>query len=105
MFENLQEKLADAFKKFKNKGTLTEKDVKEGSYNPLYYAYGQKPTVKELFESSGKDISFAFSDIFASLKNAMENCKFYFNHDLIDNIILKGIPSVTLKILKKEKDK
>lgn len=82
-----------------------EKDVKEGSYNPLYYAYGQKPTVKELFESSGKDLSFAFSDIFASLKSAMENCKFYFNHDLIDNIILKGIPSVTLKILKKEKDK
>ena len=30
MFENLQEKLAEAFKKFKNKGTLTEKDVKEG---------------------------------------------------------------------------
>ena len=30
MFENLQEKLADAFKKFRNKGTLTEKDVKEG---------------------------------------------------------------------------
>lgn len=30
MFENLQEKLSNAFKKFKNKGTLTEKDVKEG---------------------------------------------------------------------------
>ena len=30
MFENLQEKLNNAFKKFKNKGTLTEKDVKEG---------------------------------------------------------------------------
>ena len=30
MFENLQEKLANAFKKFKNKGSLTEKDVKEG---------------------------------------------------------------------------
>lgn len=30
MFQNLQEKLAEAFKKFKNKGTLTEKDVKEG---------------------------------------------------------------------------
>lgn len=82
-----------------------EKDVKEGSYNPLYYAYGQKPTVKELFDSNGKELSFAFSDIFASLKSAMVGCKFYFNHDLIDNIILKGIPSVTLKILKKEKDK
>ena len=30
MFQNLQEKLAEAFKKFRNKGTLTEKDVREG---------------------------------------------------------------------------
>ncbi|MBE5741796.1 MAG: hypothetical protein E7360_00540 [Clostridiales bacterium] len=79
-----------------------EKDVKEGNYNPLYYAYGEKPTVKEFYEGHGKEISFAFSEIFASLKVALSGCKFYFNHDLIDNIILRGIPSVTLKILKKE---
>lgn len=30
MFQNLQEKLSEAFKKFRNKGTLTEKDVREG---------------------------------------------------------------------------
>ncbi len=30
MFQNLQEKLNEAFKKFKNKGKLTEKDVREG---------------------------------------------------------------------------
>lgn len=30
MFQNLTEKLANAFKKFKNKGKLTESDVKEG---------------------------------------------------------------------------
>ncbi len=30
MFQNLQEKLSEAFKKFKNKGKLTEKDVREG---------------------------------------------------------------------------
>ena len=30
MFENLTEKLANAFKKFKNKGKLTEADLKEG---------------------------------------------------------------------------
>ncbi|MCI8332307.1 MAG: signal recognition particle protein [Clostridiales bacterium] len=30
MFTNLQEKLNEAFKKFKNKGKLSEKDVKEG---------------------------------------------------------------------------
>ena len=30
MFSNLSEKLNNAFKKFKNKGKLTEADVKEG---------------------------------------------------------------------------
>ena len=30
MYESLTEKLANAFKKFRNKGKLTEKDVKEG---------------------------------------------------------------------------
>ena len=30
MFGNLTEKLSNAFKKFRNKGKLTEKDVKEG---------------------------------------------------------------------------
>ena len=30
MFEGLGEKLAEAFKKFKNKGVLTESDIKEG---------------------------------------------------------------------------
>lgn len=32
MFQNLTEKLANAFKKFKNKGKLTESDVKEGMH-------------------------------------------------------------------------
>ena len=82
-----------------------EKDVKEKNYNPFYYAYGEKTTVKELVASHGKDLSFVFSDVFASLKSALLECKFYFNHDLIDNIILRGIPSVTLKILKKENEK
>ena len=30
MFQNLQERLSNAFKRFKNKGKLTEADVKEG---------------------------------------------------------------------------
>lgn len=82
-----------------------EKDVKEKNYNPLYYAYGQKPTVKEFYEEHGKELSFVFSEIFASLKSALSECKFYFNHDLIDNVILRGIPSATLNILKKEREK
>ena len=81
-----------------------EKDVKEGSYNPFYYCYGEKNTLKEMLELHGKEVSFAFSDVFASLKTATTECKFYFNKDLIDNVIYRGIPSVTLKILKKGKE-
>ena len=78
-----------------------EKDVKEGSYNPFFYCYGENKTVKELFEKHGKEVSYVFSDVFASLKTATGECKFYFNKDLIENVIFRGIPSVTLKILKK----
>jgi hypothetical protein len=72
-----------------------QKDVKEKAYNPLYYAYGEKDSVREVFNVNGKDISFAFSDIFANLKMAMGDCRFYFNHDLIDNIILGALPPFT----------
>lgn len=82
-----------------------DEDVKEGCYNPLYYCYGKKPTVKELFEANGQDLSYIFSEVFASLKGAMQECKFYFNKDLIENVITRGIPSVTLKILKKGTEK
>lgn len=82
-----------------------EKDVKEGSYNPLYYYYGEKKTLKEVFDASAKDLSFVFSDVFANLKLAMQECKFYFNKDLIENVILRGIPAVTLKTLKKGTEK
>ena len=78
-----------------------EKDIKEGSYNPFFYCYGEKETVKELFEKHGNEVSYVFSDVFSSLKTAMNECKFYFNKDLIENVISRGIPSVTLKILKK----
>ena len=58
-----------------------------------------------MLEASGKEISYVFSDIFACLKIAMQECKFYFNKDLIENVILRGIPAVTLKILKKGTEK
>ena len=39
MFEGLSEKLAGAFGKFKNKGKLTEKDVREGMSKPEFINY------------------------------------------------------------------
>ena len=77
-----------------------EKDIKSGSYNPFYYSYGKKRTKKELLGENGKDVSFVFAEIFSSLTEANREIKWKFNHDLIDNIINKGIPSATMKVIK-----
>lgn len=78
-----------------------DKDVKKGNYNPLYYAFGKLPDLKTVIERRGQDVDFAFSCVFAGLKENLQATKFYFNHDLIDNVLLRGVPGVTLKTLKK----
>ncbi len=82
-----------------------EKDIKEKNYNPLYYAYGRQPDFKTLLKKYGSDISFAFSTVFAGMKEAYNECVFKFDSALIQNIILRGIPAVTLKTFKKEDKK
>ena len=82
-----------------------EKDIKEKNYNPLYYAYGRQPDFKTLLKKYGSDISFAFSTVFAGMKEAYNECVFKFDSALIRNIILRGIPAVTLKTFKKEEKK
>ncbi len=79
-----------------------DKDVKKGNYNPFYFAFGEKKTKAEFLAESGNDISFIFADIFANLKQAAEGLEWKFNHDLIDNIILKGLPKVTIEVIKDE---
>ena len=66
-----------------------DKDVKKGNYNPLYYAFGKLPDLKTVIERRGQDVDFAFSCVFAGLKENLRATKFYFNHDLIDNVLLR----------------
>ena len=71
-----------------------DKDVKKGRYNVLYNAYGEKSRCAAV--SKGKaEMEFIFDSLFADMRFALANIKFYFNHDLTDNIILRGIPLKT----------
>ena len=71
-----------------------DKDVKKGRYNVLYNAYGEKCKCEAV--SKGKaEMEFIFDSLFADMRFALANIKFYFNHDLTDNIILRGIPLKT----------
>lgn len=68
-----------------------DKDVKKGRYNVLFNTF-QKTDKKELVEFAKEDLKFALNILFAQMRECLANIKFYFNHDLTDNIILRGIP-------------
>jgi len=68
-----------------------DKDVKKGRYNVFYNAFGA-PLKKDAVEANTEEIRFLFDSIFAEMRKSLSKIKFYFNHDLTDNIILRGIP-------------
>lgn len=76
-----------------------EKDIKKGNYNVLYLAYEEKD-FKTLAEKHGGEIDFIFSSLFAVIKEEIGNVKFYFNSDLVKNILLRGLPQAYSNVLK-----
>jgi hypothetical protein len=75
-----------------------DKDVKRGRYNVLYNAY-QTSTKGEAVQKGEKELTFIFNSLFADMRMHLAKIKFYFNHDLTDNIIIMGIPQKTRKLL------
>ncbi|MDE6441780.1 MAG: hypothetical protein K2L12_03390 [Clostridia bacterium] len=71
-----------------------DKDVKKGGYNVLYNAF-KCPDKKTAVESNREEINFLFDSLFADMRVNLANIQFGFNHDLTDNIILRGIPLKT----------
>ena len=68
-----------------------DKDVKKGRYNVIYNACRQNSKA-EAVKLNGAEIKFIFDMLFADMRECLANIKFHFNHDLTDNIILRGIP-------------
>ena len=75
-----------------------DKDVKKKRFNVLFNAFGQ-PTKSEAVEKNAEEINFLFDSLFADMRTRLANIKFHFNHDLTDNIILRGIPLATRRLV------
>lgn len=73
-------------------------DLKKKSFNPFVNAYGAKDK-KTLVSEWEKDINFIFGTIFFDMREAMSKIKFHFNRDLIDNIVLRGLPLKTKSVM------
>lgn len=74
-----------------------DKDVKKGRYNVLHNVYGL-PTKAEAVEKGEEELKFIFNELFADMRYRLSQIKFYYNHDLTDNIILRGIPIKTRRL-------
>ena len=71
-----------------------DKDVKKSRYNVLFNVYGENCR-SEAVKKGEKELVFIFDMLFAQLRESLSAIQFHFNHDLTDNIILRGIPLKT----------
>lgn len=77
-----------------------DNDVQSKSFNVLYNAY-KAPTYKELILNNKDELFYLFNGIFAQISENFKNIPTKFNTDLVNNILMRGIPESTKKILVK----
>ena len=76
-----------------------DKDKKKGAYNPFLLAYGAENRTALLCGKHGEEVRFIFNAIFFDIREALSKLTFHFNRDLSDNILLRGLPMVTKRIM------
>ena len=76
-----------------------DKDKKKGAYNPFLLAY-QAECKKSLMEGKhAEEIAFIFRSLFYDIGENLSQIPFHFNRDLSDNILLRGLPMMTKRIM------
>lgn len=79
-----------------------DRDGKSGEYNPFRLAYPEAADKDELFARCGEEIKYVFESVFSCIREKLKEVRFHFNHDLTDNILLRGMPLKTTSIINKE---
>lgn len=76
-----------------------DKDKKKGAYNPFLLAYRAESREKLLSGEHGDEVRFVFNAIFFDIRENLSQIKFHFNRDLSDNILLRGLPAMTKRVM------
>ena len=76
-----------------------DKDKKKDAYNPFLLAY-QAPSREELVNGkTAEEVKFVFHAIFFDIRENLSQISFKFNRDLSDNILLRGLPATTKRVM------
>lgn len=76
-----------------------DKDKKKGAYNPFLLAYGAESRKALLDGEKGDEVRYVFNALFFDIRENLANIPFRFNRDLSDNILLRGLPAMTKKVM------
>ena len=82
-----------------------DKDKKKNNFNVFINAYSDILDKKTLIEKHGQDILVVFASVVGKINELTSKLEYKFNHDLIDNILYRGIISQTKNIMENEKCK
>ncbi len=76
-----------------------DKDVKKRTYNPFRLAYNAECKQALLAGEKGEEVRFIFNAVFFDIRESLSKIAFRFNRDLSDNILLRGLPMMTNRIM------
>ncbi len=75
-----------------------DKDLKKGAYNPFLNEFPAACRT-EMIEKHRESVEFAFKTLFFDIRANLCEIPFRFNRDLSDNILLRGLPMMTNRIM------
>ena len=76
-----------------------DKDKQKGAYNPFLLAYGEENLAALTSGKCAKEVEYIFNALFFDIRESLSQIHFHFNRDLSDNILLRGLPLTTKRIM------
>lgn len=80
-----------------------DKDIKKSNFNVFVNSYPEIKTKKDLVDKKGQDLAVVFGAVLNDISDKSKQLEYKFNHDLIDNILLRGLFVQTKNIMECKK--
>lgn len=80
-----------------------DKDKKKNNFNVFVNANKEINSKADLIEKNKEQLIFAFGSMLSKIANLASTLEYKFNHDLTDNILLRGLRAETQRILENKK--
>ena len=82
-----------------------DKDIKDNSFNVFVNVYGKNNKKSTLLKEKQGELKYIFGEIIDAILQSFRQMKFYFNKDLIENVVTRGLIVRTRSVLENEKCK